>query len=328
MRLPSLRLLCALIAVVGLSACSAPAHRDDPSRAAGPAAQQSPTPAIQVKRDLAYASGGPEFTLDIAYPAEPATPRPLLVYVPANSFGIDFSYSSTMYWKGSYADLIQEAAAKGYVAAAINHRRINILFLKGSAYPLGALVDDLRSALAWLAAHAADYGIDPARIAVLGWSSGGHLALAASYGMPGESMTAWTAAPGFPAIKAVVCSSGVPDDGAFMAEYLKNPAAFQVTPYPEIVSMLRDLYGGDYPERRAAYEAGTPIRFVRPACPPTFLLHGGLDKSLDPKYAVALDEALSKAGVRHSLRIFPHAAHRSFLLENEVWDFLSAELKP
>jgi len=316
MRLPSLRLLCALMSILDLSVPRL-------------AAQQSPTPAIQVKRDLAYASGGPEFTLDIAYPAEPATPHPLLVYVPANDYGIDFSYSNTLHWKGNYTDLIlQEAAAKGYVAAAINHRRADILFLKGSAYPLGALVDDIRSALAWLAAHAADYGIDPARIAVLGNSSGGHLALAASYGMPGESMTAWTAAPGFPAIKAVVCSSGVPDDVAFMAEYLTNPAAFQVTPYPYIVSMLRDLYGGDYPERRAAYEAGTPIRFVRPACPPTFLLHGGLDKSLDPKYAVALDEALSKAGVRHSLRIFPHAAHRSFLLENEVWDFLSAELKP
>lgn len=56
---PSLRVLCALVSLLALSG----------PRLAG---QQGPAPAIQVKTDLAYAAGGPEFTLDVAYAAEPA----------------------------------------------------------------------------------------------------------------------------------------------------------------------------------------------------------------------------------------------------------------
>jgi len=41
---------------------------------------------------------------------------------------------------------------------------------------LAGIVDEIRSALNWLARHAADYGGDPQRIMVSGWSAGGHLA--------------------------------------------------------------------------------------------------------------------------------------------------------
>jgi acetyl esterase/lipase len=80
--------------------------------------------------------------------------------------------------------------------------------------------------------------------------------------------------------------------------------------------------------QRGAYDAGTPIRFVGPACPPTFLLHGALDPVADPKDTVVLDEALSKARARHGLLIIPRGKHANFLRNQAVWDFLAAELKP
>lgn len=40
---------------------------------------------------------------------------------------------------------------------------------------LGGIVDEVRSAIAWIAAHAAEYGADPQQIYASGWSAGGHL---------------------------------------------------------------------------------------------------------------------------------------------------------
>jgi arylformamidase len=44
------------------------------------------------------------------------------------------------------------------------------------AKPLAGIVDEVRDAIVWLRRHAADYGGDPQRMLVSGWSAGGHLA--------------------------------------------------------------------------------------------------------------------------------------------------------
>jgi carboxylesterase type B len=41
------------------------------------------------------------------------------------------------------------------------------------------MLGDVRRAVAWMKAHAAEYGVDPARVVLAGGSSGGHLALLA-----------------------------------------------------------------------------------------------------------------------------------------------------
>lgn len=41
--------------------------------------------------------------------------------------------------------------------------------------PLAGIVDELRNAMGWLDRHVANYGGDPQRVVVSGWSAGGHL---------------------------------------------------------------------------------------------------------------------------------------------------------
>ncbi len=69
------------------------------------------------------------------------------------------------------------------VATALNRMGVSAFVLKyrlarepGSPYSIaGDAADDARRAVRWIRAHAADYGIDPRRVGVMGFSAGGEL---------------------------------------------------------------------------------------------------------------------------------------------------------
>ena len=71
--------------------------------------------------------------------------------------------------KASWAAEAQRFAARGWVAFSINYR-----LDEPSVFP--AEIDDVQTAVRWVRAHAQEYRIDPARIAAVGESAGGHLA--------------------------------------------------------------------------------------------------------------------------------------------------------
>lgn len=61
-------------------------------------------------------------------------------------------------------------ARRGYVVALVEYRPSDIA-------PFPAQVEDAKTAVRWLSAHHASFGIDPTRIALAGDSSGGHTVL-------------------------------------------------------------------------------------------------------------------------------------------------------
>ena len=69
------------------------------------------------------------------------------------------------------------------VATALNRMGVSAFVVKyrlaneaGSTYTVeGDAADDARRAIRWVRAHAADYGIDPQRVGVMGFSAGGEL---------------------------------------------------------------------------------------------------------------------------------------------------------
>jgi acetyl esterase/lipase len=63
----------------------------------------------------------------------------------------------------------QYLAEQGFAAFAVAYRSA-----LDAPYP--AAIDDVRQAVAFVRAHAGEFGVDPRQIAALGWSAGGHLA--------------------------------------------------------------------------------------------------------------------------------------------------------
>jgi acetyl esterase/lipase len=83
-----------------------------------------------------------------------------------------------------YQKMMLDYALKGYVTINVNYR------LTGEA-PFPACIEDVKSAVRWLRAHAASYHVDPDRIGGYGHSAGAHLALMlamvpASAGLEGD----------------------------------------------------------------------------------------------------------------------------------------------
>ena len=122
---------------------------------------------VEVTRDIVYSSttdyqGHPiDLKLDIYRPVgDTATNRPAVMWM----YGGGFT-SGDKNQLASYAD---DSAKRGYVGVAINYR------LRATA-DIGAIIDawtDSANAVAWLKAHAADYGINPDVIIAAGYSAG------------------------------------------------------------------------------------------------------------------------------------------------------------
>ena len=127
-----------------------------------PAAPPARAQAAEVRNDVEYGTAnGKRLLLDAYVPAGGEDRRPAVVMIHGGGW--------RMGDKASWADEAQRFAARGWVAFSINYR-----LDEPSVFP--AEIDDVQAAVRWVRAHAQDYRIDPARIAAVGESAGGHLA--------------------------------------------------------------------------------------------------------------------------------------------------------
>lgn len=77
-------------------------------------------------------------------------------------------------------DIASYDAVARRLAAACTATVISLDYRRAPEHRHPAALDDTTNAVAWIADHAADLGIDPVRIGLAGDSAGGHLAAAAS----------------------------------------------------------------------------------------------------------------------------------------------------
>jgi acetyl esterase/lipase len=187
---------------------------------------------------------------------------------------------------------------------------------------------DVKRAIAWMKAHAADTGVDPARIVVGGGSAGGHLALLAAYTpdhpdlKPADVETdtsvcgviSWY---GPPDLKATydysVAVFGPGGAGHSALDAWAFDIGLKITGSTETMYtldwMLRGLMGGSPAEKPGDYALASPVTHAGPDCPPTLLLQGGYDLGIRADKVRLLHAILRGAGVPAAYVEFPYTEH-------------------
>lgn len=162
----------------------------------------------------------------------------------------------------------------------------------GPKYHHPAEMHDVQRALRYTRAHAQQWGIDPTRIGVIGFSAGGHLASTAATHF--DSGDAGAADP----VEKVSCR---PD--------------FAVLVYPVISMHPPITHGGsrknllgDSPDEHLV-DLLSNEKQVTEKTPPTFLVHSSDDHAVPVENSLNFALALSGHKVPFEMRIFSHGGH-------------------
>ena len=126
-----------------------------------------------------YTGTNVSLTLDAYYVVDPATNRPVVILTHGGGFGAgDKGY--TVAQGNFYPDMAAAFATNGFVAFSINYR----LWPDcpgGCTDEINMAIEDVMTALNWIRAHSAHYGIQAAKVLIAGDSAGGGLAINTSY---------------------------------------------------------------------------------------------------------------------------------------------------
>ena len=187
---------------------------------------------------------------------------------------------------------------------------------------------DVKCAIGWVKQHAdtPDWNVDPKKVALLGRSAGGHLALMAAY------------APTDPELPAS-CDAGDTSVDAVIALYAPTDLAWGYK-YPankwvsDSRAKMRAFLGGAPEQAGDRYRALSPLERVTVAAPRTLLAHGGRDQLIPHGHMGLLAARLRAMGVPCETLFIPYAQHAfdfvvggfsDQILEAEVVKFLRAQ---
>lgn len=134
-------------------------------------------------------------------------------------------------------------------------------------------LQDAQRAIRLVRTRAGEWGLSPSRIGIIGFSAGGHLAIATATSF--EKRT-------YEPVDDIDQASSRPDLAVLVYPgYLKDKERDELAPWLSI-------------------PAGTP---------PVFLSHGGADLISPPEHSLVLFQALRRAGIPAELHIYANAAH-------------------
>lgn len=162
----------------------------------------------------------------------------------------------------------------------------------GWADPADVPLQDAQRAVRLIRAGAADWGVDPSRVAAMGFSAGGHVA---------ASLSTRHAAAVYAPVDAADGLSARPDLAALI-----YPVIDLAPPNAHAGSRAQLLGRAPSAEAEAAY---SPHRHVGAHVPPTFLLHAMDDDSVPVENSLAYLAALRAAKVPAEAHLFEEGGH-------------------
>jgi acetyl esterase/lipase len=251
--------------------------------AAGPvvgavAAQiKDPQGSLAIEKNIVYGkAGATDLHLDIYRPPVGTEKRMATIHIHGGGF--------TAGSKDTLTDRVSPFAALGYTAIAVQYR------LAGEArWP--AQIEDVKAAIRWARANAKSLRIDPGKIAVVGYSAGGHLALFAAATANRAEFEG---------------QSGTPGAGTEVAACCAYYAATQVRQESNGTASVLMPPGSD----EAAHRAASPLTYIAKGFPPTVIFHGTADVTIPLESSERLFKQLRDVHVPvefHAFEGVPHA---------------------
>ncbi len=186
-------------------------------------------------------------------------------------------------------------AKNGFVAASINYA-----LRSDGKFPLN--LQDCKNGVRYLRAHADELGIDPNRISVMGGSAGGHLALLVAYTADQSNLAPSQPYPGVSdKVSSVVDFYGI-SNLATRKETDPNGKPLKIEP---LDSTTQSIFGSTPQDWKKA----SPVTYVKRDVPPTLILHGKKDTTVDSDQSQELADTLKKAGATYEIIWLPNAPH-------------------
>lgn len=241
--------------------------------------------------DLAYGQHGRQ-KLDVYLPEKRSEATKVIVLLHGGSW-----YEGD---KSSLTELARFFQGKGYACVTMNYRLTNTA--ENNIHP--AQVNDVHSAISFLASKASEWNISGEDFALLGASAGAHLALLYSYGYDADDR-----------VKTVI-SVAAPTD-----------FTSSVDSSPQGVRAVELLLGTTLQENPTAYHAVSPINHVGADSKPTLIFHGRKDLLVPVRQAIDLKARLDQFKVPNKLVVYEDAGHEvlntatlpSFFAEVDAW---------
>lgn len=234
--------------------------------------------------------------LDIYLPPVVKSSYPLIVWVHGGAWMLNDKYADMSYMTQTLKGFID----KGYAIASIDYRH-------STTAPFPAQIQDCNQAVEFLYQNAAKYKLDRDKIALIGFSAGGHLAslLALSNNNNVKEFYAGGKKPDFK-IKVVLDFYGPSD---FLS--LKG---VEVNDAKSPVNLLLGAWVFDRPDLA---QKASPVTYVDKNDPPFLIVQGEKDESVNPMQSISLSLHLKLAGVKNDLIIVPNAPHFGVMFDAE-----------
>lgn len=238
----------------------------------------------------------PEITLTAylwdAVPDLPTQPRPAVLICPGGGY---------LYLSNREADPIAlRLMAMGYQAFVLRYS----IYREGGDCVYPDAIVDVGRAMQAIHAHAQDWQVDTGRIALCGFSAGGHNVLmyaelwnrpllTEALACPAELLRPAACIAGYPVTDGSIIWGELPDDHPTMGLFRQYAMA---------------IMGAEHPTE-AQVRAASPALGDVSGMPPTFLWATSEDGLVNVRHTLHMAEALSKAGVPFEVHIFEKGGH-------------------
>jgi len=259
---------------------------------AGPASEDTPAAlkkvpvypkTVTVLKDVAYLGGTRKEKADIYSPLDHDKAKPLPGIIVIHGGGFNDGDKA----RGRELNISENLTLKGYVCMSINYK---LRRTQGQVtWPQS--VHDAKAAVRYLRKEAANLGVDPEKIGVIGCSAGCNLSMMLATTGPADGFDAVKGEPYQDVSARVTCAIGF-----YGAVDLMN--------YHDM-----KMFAKTREEAPELYKKGSPITYLDAKDPPMLLVHGTADVTVPLSQSETYLKIAKEKGAPCVLEVIPDAPH-------------------